>query len=133
MPVYVDGAFLPYRRMLMSHMLADTLDELHAMADKIGIARRHFQADASTPHYDICKSKRSLAVQHGAIEIDCRQAVALIRKWREQPSGKGKAQRCCRSKTLVRLAAPTYVEDLESLMMLASARHNWCNRAPSMP
>ena len=43
--------------MKMCHMLADTLDELHAMADRIGVARRHFQTDSSAPHYDICKSK----------------------------------------------------------------------------
>lgn len=82
MAVYVDGAFLPYRRMLMCHMLADTIEELHAMADKIGIARRHFQEDSSAPHYDICKSKRALAVRHGAVEIDRQKLVQLIRQWR---------------------------------------------------
>lgn len=81
--VYVDSAFLPYRRMLMCHMLADSVEELHAMADKIGVARRHFQADASTPHYDICKSKRARAVQHGAVEVDRRKLVELLRRNRE--------------------------------------------------
>lgn len=82
MAVYVDSAFLRYRRMFMCHMLADTLDELHAMADTIGVARRHFQADASTPHYDICKSKRAMAVHRGAIEIDRAKLQQVIRQWR---------------------------------------------------
>lgn len=57
MPVYVDNSSHRFGRMVMCHMLADSPDELHAMADRIGVARRHFQGDASTPHYDICKAK----------------------------------------------------------------------------
>lgn len=82
MSVYVDCAFIPYRRMLMCHMIADSLDELHAMADMIGVARRHFQADASTPHYDICKAKRTKAVKHGAVEVDRRGFVTVMRRIR---------------------------------------------------
>ena len=51
MPVYVDNQKNPYGRMKMCHMLADTLEELHAMADLIGIKRKWFQNE-STPHYD---------------------------------------------------------------------------------
>lgn len=83
MPVYVDKASNRYRRMLMSHMLADTLDELHAMADAIGIKRKWFQSE-SHPHYDICQSKRKLAIQNGAIEIGRRELVAMIRKHRDK-------------------------------------------------
>lgn len=83
MAVYVDKSVNSYGRMIMCHMLADTVDELHAMADIIGIRREWFQHHSSTPHYDICKSKRSKAVAAGAIEIDRRQVVALIRRLRE--------------------------------------------------
>ena len=83
MSVYVDNPNGRLGRMVMCHLLADTLDELHAMADTIGVARRHFQGDASTPHYDICKSKRALAVRHGAIEVDRRRVVEIIRRHRE--------------------------------------------------
>lgn len=83
MPVYVDKQQNQYRRMKMCHMLADTVDELHAMADLIGIKRRWFQ-NHNTPHYDICQSKRADAVKLGAIEIGRREVVALIRKHREQ-------------------------------------------------
>lgn len=67
--VYVDAAIWPYGRMVMCHMLADREEDLHAMADRIGVARRWFQ-NKRYPHYDICKAKRALAVEFGAIEID---------------------------------------------------------------
>lgn len=76
MPVYVDSFFKSpagrYRRMKMSHMIADSEEELHAMADKIGVARRWYQSATSTPHYDICMVKRELAVAAGAVELDMR-------------------------------------------------------------
>ena len=72
--MFVDDARLRYGRMVMFHMIADTPDELHAMAQHIGIARRWYQQDASTPHYDICLSKRILALRHGAWLITDRRA-----------------------------------------------------------
>lgn len=66
----------------MCHMLADTPRELHAMADRIGIQRKWYQWNASTPHYDICKSKRALAVTAGAIEVDRRGLAEVILKIR---------------------------------------------------
>ena len=80
MPVYVDEPEYPYGRMMMCHMIADTLDELHAMADRIGVARRWFQNKGRHPHYDICKSKRALAVNAGAIEIDRRGLVDVMNR-----------------------------------------------------
>lgn len=65
MTVYVDDMRAPFRRMIMCHMIADGADELHEMAARIGIARKWYQGD----HYDICLSKRALAVGHGAREV----------------------------------------------------------------
>jgi hypothetical protein len=62
-------------------MLAFSLEELHLMAEKIGIQRKWFQS-RNIPHYDICKSKRSLAIGHGAIEISRKQTTELMRKLR---------------------------------------------------
>jgi uncharacterized protein DUF4031 len=82
--VYVDEAKYRFRRMVMCHMLADTSAELHEMADRIGIARKWFQRDASAPHYDICKSKRALAVSTGAVEVtERREFAAIIKRGRE--------------------------------------------------
>lgn len=57
----------------MCHMIADSDDELHAMAAKIGVAKRWHQGD----HYDICLSKRSLATSFGCCEITLRQCAAM--------------------------------------------------------
>lgn len=84
MPVYVDKASNPLGRMKMCHMMADTLDELHAMADKIGMKRAWFQNNPDHPHYDLSQTKRQLAIQSGAIEIDNYQLVELVRKWRHK-------------------------------------------------
>lgn len=81
MSVYVDNARLPFGRMIMCHMTADTLEELHEMAQSIGIRRKWFQ-DKSIPHYDISLSKRAMAVELGAIEETSRESVTRIRKER---------------------------------------------------
>lgn len=84
MSVYVDNARHPYGRMKMCHMLADSLHELHDMADKIGVARKWFQGvdKAGTAHYDICLAKRKLAIEAGAVEVDRPKLVELIRRIR---------------------------------------------------
>lgn len=76
--VYVDDMRVPYGGMIMCHMLADTDDELHAMARRIGVTQQWHHGD----HYDICLAKRSLAVQKGAIEITKREAVEVRRRVR---------------------------------------------------
>lgn len=81
MAVYVDSGKIAYRRMRMCHMIADTVEELHSMADKIGIKRAWFQ-NHNTPHYDICQSKRLEAINLGAVEADRKKVVELIRKYR---------------------------------------------------
>jgi hypothetical protein len=72
--VYVDNAFLPFHQMRMCHMSADTLDELHTMADSIGLRREWFQGD----HYDVALRRRNLAVKAGAKEITTREMVAVV-------------------------------------------------------
>ena len=72
-----------YGRMKMCHMLADSEEELLAMADTIGVARKWIQRPARGPvHFDICQAKRKLAVVAGAIEIGRREVVELMRKQR---------------------------------------------------
>jgi hypothetical protein len=80
--VYVDNSRNPYRRMVMCHMIADTPAELAAMAIRIGVQRKWFQGDASIPHFDICLTKRALAVAAGAIELERRPFVDAMRRIR---------------------------------------------------
>jgi hypothetical protein len=56
---------------LWCHMTADTLDELHEMAAKIGMRREWFQASHLLHHchYDLVPSRRARAVQLGAVEV----------------------------------------------------------------
>lgn len=72
--VYVDDMEAQYGRMTMCHMIADTREELLAMADRIGVARRWIQkAGTHQEHFDICKAKRALALGHGAQAITLRE------------------------------------------------------------
>lgn len=53
-----------------AHMLASNLDELHAMAEKLGLKRAWFQGTSTFAHYDLTAGKRALAVKAGAVEIE---------------------------------------------------------------
>ena len=78
MTVYVDDMRADYGRMVMCHLIADSDEELHAMADKIGVDRKWHQASPKhSSHYDIALSKRKLAVEAGAVEITWRQCGAM--------------------------------------------------------
>lgn len=82
MPVYIDDARNRFGRMVMCHMLADTLEELHAMAEAIGMKRAWFQPK-SFPHYDVSVSRRKVAVELGAVEMTQREIVGVIRRLRD--------------------------------------------------
>lgn len=81
MTVYVDDMMAKYGRMIMCHMIADTDEELHAMADIIGVARRWHQAPPRySSHYDISLGARAKAVQASATEITVRQAATMNKR-----------------------------------------------------
>lgn len=62
------------------HLFADTVEELHTFAARIGMRRAWFQDHASVPHYDLTRTKRNRAVRLGAIELPTRESVA---KWKD--------------------------------------------------
>lgn len=85
MAVYVDNMRAPFRGMLMCHMVADTDDQLHAMADRLGLPRRsHQKPGTAHSHYDINMEMRAAAVTLGAQEIGRRELVMLIRRKRAE-------------------------------------------------
>jgi hypothetical protein len=83
MAVYVDNQKNKYGRMLMCHMVADSIDELHEFAVKIGLKREWFQGEnEKNPHYDLSQAKRKKAVDNGAIEIGSKELIEVLRAWR---------------------------------------------------
>lgn len=81
MGVFVDNARIPYRRMLMSHMIADDVGELFDMADRIGLAGRHFQ-NGSFPHFDVSAGYREHALRMGAEAVDKYGLVSVMKRYR---------------------------------------------------
>lgn len=92
MAVYVDSPVWEWRGRLWCHLLADSLDELHAFARSIGLKPEWFQHRARFPHYDITEAKRKKAVAFGAIEADNRtiveKAIRLRAEFRGEPSSR---------------------------------------------
>ena len=80
MTVYVDDVRHKFGNMVMCHLWADTLDELLAMVDTIGVQRKWIQGhptlsfgkhrNASWVHFDIALSKKALAIKAGAVMTD---------------------------------------------------------------
>lgn len=58
-----------------SHLTADSDEELHAFAARLGLKRGWFQTAPRQAfrHYDVVPSKRALAVKFGAIEVRARE------------------------------------------------------------
>ena len=80
--VYVDNFYETgagdFGRMKMSHMIADTTEELLAMVDKIGVDRKWIQYPGTErEHFDIAMSKRLLAIKEGAKAITWREMGTL--------------------------------------------------------
>lgn len=72
MTVYVDDVRHQFGRMIMCHMWADTLDELLAMADRVGVQRKWLQQPpkASWVHFDISLGVKAKALAAGAVLTD---------------------------------------------------------------
>ena len=80
MTVYVDDAVHLWRGRRWAHLMADTLDELHAMAGRLEIPRRSFQDKTSGAHYDVDADRRERAIALGAIPISRHADRALVRR-----------------------------------------------------
>ena len=87
MAVYVDDMNLQaevrngsrVRNSQWSHLTADTDEELHAFARKLGLRREWFQGqDNGGAHYDVTSGKRMRAIQLGATPLTWRQAGEMM-------------------------------------------------------
>jgi hypothetical protein len=90
MAVYVDHAFAHGEFGFWSgggHLQADTAEELHAFAERLGLQRRWFQHRPGRPdrdHYDLTAAKRLQALAAGAIAEDRRTGVARRARARQR-------------------------------------------------
>lgn len=85
MTVYVDGLVNHGWRLGPScHLIGETEGELHRLAARCGLQRRWFQAPprASFPHYDLTESRRRIAVELGAVELERKAFVEKMREIR---------------------------------------------------
>ena len=91
MTVYVDDAVHLWRGRRWAHLMADTLDELHEMAQRLDIPRRAFQNKTSGAHYDVPSELRERAIELGATAIsrhrDRAQVRAVIARAKAQGRG----------------------------------------------
>ncbi|MFZ6768033.1 DUF4031 domain-containing protein [Undibacterium sp. Di26W] len=85
MAVYVDRARYELRGELWCHMVADSIDELHAFAKSLGLRKDWFQS-TSFPHYDLTVFFREKALYLGAIEGGRRQIIACARQLKTELS-----------------------------------------------
>lgn len=77
--IYFDDARLPFGRMKMAHMIADSEAELHAFAASIGLQRRWYQAH-HWGHYDVSLTYRERALAAGARAVDTRELIRILRE-----------------------------------------------------
>ena len=85
--LYVDHARIPYGRMLMSHLMADTPEELREIAEKLKMERWIQHPGTPKEHLDLSESKRQEAIRMGAASVTGRQLAAIIRSRRLGPHG----------------------------------------------
>lgn len=84
MTVYVDDVRHQFGRMVMCHMWADTIPELLAMADRIGVARKWLQEPpkARWVHFDIALARKAMAIAAGAVLTDKYGPVEFVARQR---------------------------------------------------
>ena len=74
--VLVDEARWPWRGRLWAHLVSDSsYDELHELAQSIGLRRIGFQGD----HYDVDETDRARVLAAGAVAVNSRELVRRLR------------------------------------------------------
>jgi len=61
------------------HLTADTTEELHAFAARLGLKREWFQKHPLLDHYDLTMAKREMALKLGALQSTTRDRLRAKR------------------------------------------------------
>lgn len=91
--VYVDDAFVAGDWGFWTgggHLQADTAEELHEFASRLGLKREWFQSRPGRPdrdHYDLTRSGRARAIALGAVPETVREGIARRRAIRDARKG----------------------------------------------
>ena len=106
MTVYVDG-IIEYPEGVIApaaqrfgrnwcHMWTDgDIEELHIIAEKIGLNRSHCQYASTLIHYDLVPSKRVLAIMAGVVDVEERDGdlATLVEFFRKRLKEKKRIKR----------------------------------------
>jgi hypothetical protein len=79
MAVYVDDSRLAWRGKRWCHLVADSINELHAFAAQLGLKRQWFQDRTMYPHYDVTVNVKERALALGACAGD-KQTIIMCAK-----------------------------------------------------
>ena len=81
----VDDLRLPLGRMLMSHLIADSPEELRQAVDRLGLRRKYIQYPGTwKEHLDVSRSKRAQAIRElGARQVSAREMALMLQARRE--------------------------------------------------
>ena len=84
--LYVDSMRMPFGRMLMSHMIADTPQELAEAEKTLGLPKGSIQYPSTwKEHLDVSQSKRAEAIKMGAKVTPTKElAMMLIERRKAQ-------------------------------------------------
>ena len=85
--LYVDHVRIPFGRMLMNHLMADTPEELRETAARLGLSAYIQHSGTEKEHLDVSESKRREALAMGARPITGRDLVNLVRARRGENDG----------------------------------------------
>jgi hypothetical protein len=66
------------------HLLADTREELHEIAEELGIPARYFQDHPWRWHHDLPAPLRPRAIELGAKELTMHEVGALLKQRKAQ-------------------------------------------------
>ena len=81
--LYVDHVRIPFGRMLMNHLMANTPEELREAAEQLGLSAYIQHPGTEKEHLDVSETKRQEALAMGARPVTGREIVGLVRAKRD--------------------------------------------------